>query len=422
MNRSDFNLGQDQPRIEGGQAAALRDAKKVSDLSKCYDLNNPDVAMEVYEKMVADPYYFETSTGKQFLRELLRTAIHSEQYLSNEATISGRYLSTKPEFKENIESKAKKKSIRMKEAKKKTKVFIGKDKKLRAKKERTKAYLMKKWVLLLLLAIMIGIFGFNLYEMMDYEMKSYQSAKKIEELISCILEPVDVVVAKENRIADLIASGIDPELIHEVDNLNKEDLSGQVMTVLHQYSQLYKRNPDMAGWIRIEDTIINYPVMLTKDEEEYYLRRDFDRNSDLNGLPFMDASCDIQTPTTNYLIHGHNMKNGAMFSKLLNYEEEEFYQTHKSIVFDTIYEEGIYDIVAVFQTRVAYQDEDVFRYYGMIQAENENDFMNYVKEIKNMSIYDTGVMVSYGDQLLTLSTCDRRIDNGRFVVVARRRN
>lgn len=416
MEKSDDHQKQVKPRMEGEQAAALRDAKKISELSKHNDLKNPEVAIELYEKIVADPYYFESDSGKQFLRGLLRTAIHSEHYLSNDTTISGRSLSHEVAKEKEVHSKVKTEA----------KVPHRKASKEKRKKVKNKAYHIKKWSLLLLLVIMLAIFGSNLYEMIDYEIKSYQSEKKIEELISCILEPVDVVVSEENRIADLIASGIDPDSIDGSNTLIEEETGNQgglgTHNVLHQYSKLFERNSDMAGWIRIDDTIINYPVMLTKQEEEYYLKRDFDKDSDMNGLPFMDARCDIVTPTTNFLIYGHNMKNGSMFSKLLKYEDAKFYEEHKSIVFDTIYEEGIYDIIAVFQTQVAFQGEEVFRYYEMIQAENENDFINYIKEVKNMSIYDIEATAMYGDQLLTLSTCDRRIENGRFVVVARKRS
>ena len=372
---------------EGGQAAVLRDQRKILQIEAKHNLKNPEIAFEVYEQLIKDPYYFETDHGRQFLRGLLRTAIHSERYLMDEALIYERKRTDQP---------------------------------LRRRSEKSLRKKIIKIFLVLSLIVCLVVFLKSIYEIVEYEVLSHQSAKKIDQLISCILEPIDPYVSEENRLDDMIASGLVTGL-EETGN-DSNHFKENTPEVLHQYSMLYERNTDMAGWIQIPDTIIHYPVMLTKEDEEYYLRRDFDRNEDLCGLPFMDARCEIESPVSNYIIYGHNMKNGSMFSKLLKYESYEFYTQHKEILFDTIYETGVYEIMAVFQTRVAYQDEDIFRYYGMVQAENEAEFMNFVNNVREMSIYDTGVDAVYGDQLLTLSTCDRRIENGRFVVVARKQN
>ena len=185
---------------------------------------------------------------------------------------------------------------------------------------------------------------------------------------------------------------------------------------------MYEKNQDMVGWIRIPDTRINYPVMQTKDDMEYYLRRDFYGNEDVNGLPFLDARCDVEKPSTNLLIYGHSMNSGAMFAGLMDYKDYEFYQKHKIIYFDTVRERGEYEVVAVFQSRVAYVDEVAFRYYNFIQADTQEEFNSFISAVEQLSYYDTGVDVEYGDELLTLSTCDREITDGRLVVLAKKRN
>ncbi len=190
--------------------------------------------------------------------------------------------------------------------------------------------------------------------------------------------------------------------------------------ILPEYAELYNRNPDLVGWMNIPGTIINYPVMQTKDDMEYYLYRDFDRGNDKNGLPFVDARSDVFEPTANVLIYGHCMSSGAMFASLLNYKDKAYFDAHPVIYFDTIYEHAEYEIIACFQSRVAYVGENVFRYYSFIDTDSEAEFNDFVTNIKAMSYYETGETAEFGDSLITLSTCDKEITNGRMVIVARK--
>ena len=191
-------------------------------------------------------------------------------------------------------------------------------------------------------------------------------------------------------------------------------------SVLDKYISLYELNSDLVGWISIEGTEIDYPVMQTLYDEEYYLHRDFYREDAKPGLPFMDSRCIISAPSTNLIIYGHNMKNGSMFADLLKYEDEAFYKEHRFIRFDTIYEEALYEIVAVFRTRVAYSTEDTFRFYNFIQADSAQDFYEYYTAIRSLSLYDIDATAYSSDYLLTLATCEYTVEDGRFVVVARR--
>lgn len=190
--------------------------------------------------------------------------------------------------------------------------------------------------------------------------------------------------------------------------------------IISKYSELYKKNNDFVGWISIEDTNVNYPVMQTLSDEEYYLHRNFDREESEEGLPFMDIRCEVRRPSTNLLVFGHNMKNGDMFADLLNYQDRDYYEKHKIIRFDTVYEEGFYEIIAVFRTRVAYKDENTFRFYNFIEADNETDFRYYMENIRHLSFYQTDSEAEFSDRLLTLSTCEYTEEDGRFVVVAKK--
>ena len=194
-----------------------------------------------------------------------------------------------------------------------------------------------------------------------------------------------------------------------------------VYEVLNEYKTLINKNKKLIGWIKIDDTIIDYPVMQTVNNE-YYLNHNFNQEEDKNGCIFMDYQCDVIKGCDNYILYGHHMQSGKMFGTLDDYSEESYYKKHPTIQFDTIYEKGTYEIMYVFRSKV-YSEEDItFKYYQFINAGSEKEFNSYLNEMANLSLYDTGVTASYGDQLLTLSTCDYQEEQGRFVVVAKRVN
>ena len=135
----------------------------------------------------------------------------------------------------------------------------------------------------------------------------------------------------------------------------------------------------------------------------------------------MDKDVDLNKPSNNFLIYGHRSKSGLMFEDLIKYSKEDFYKQHQTIRFTTTSEDAVYKIISIFYSRVYYKSEkDVFRYYYFTNAENENDFNDYVQKCKKASIYNIETSATYGDQLLTLSTCEYSRENGRFAVVARK--
>ena len=198
---------------------------------------------------------------------------------------------------------------------------------------------------------------------------------------------------------------------------NEEDVDRP--DILDQYKTLYNSNRDIIGWISIPNTKIDYPVMQYSDNT-YYLSHNFDRKDDKAGCLFLDCGCDVIKGSDNYIIYGHHLTSGRMFSSLSDYESKTFYEKHSTISFDTIFETGTYAVMYAFRSRV-YDDMDVnFKYYQFINADSEEEFNSYMNEMKEASYYDTGVTAVYGDQLLTLSTCDYQEENGRFVVVAKK--
>lgn len=188
--------------------------------------------------------------------------------------------------------------------------------------------------------------------------------------------------------------------------------------ILPLYKDLYNQNKSLIGWLKIADTIIDYPVMQSEDNE-YFLDRNFNHQYDKNGSIFLDAQCSIMPRSDNLILYGHHMKSGNMFGNLWRYEDENYYFKHKYIEFDTLYEAGIYEVMYVFRDKVYSQEEVTFKYYEFIDANSKEEFESNMNEMALRSYYDTGVRAEYGDKLLTLSTCDYAQNNGRFVVVAR---
>ena len=187
--------------------------------------------------------------------------------------------------------------------------------------------------------------------------------------------------------------------------------------VLAKYKELYLQNEDMVGWISIAGTTVNYPVMQTPNDPNFYLKHNFEKAYSDLGVPYIQEDCDLAA-SDNLIIYGHHIKGQKMFGALESYKDKDFYEEHKSIQFDTLTEQAEYEIVAVFKT-VAYSSEG-FRYYDFVDAEDEKAFDEYVSKCKEFALYDTGVTAKYGDKLITLSTCEYSAQNGRLVVVAKK--
>ncbi|MCR5627510.1 MAG: class B sortase [Lachnospiraceae bacterium] len=197
-----------------------------------------------------------------------------------------------------------------------------------------------------------------------------------------------------------------------------EETEERVLTILPKYQSLYKKNKNLIGWLTIEGTDINYPVMKSiHGNGEFYLDHDYNGKEDRNGTLFMDDNCDVIKPSENWLIYGHNMKSGKMFGNLTDYKNQAFYETHPTVKFDTIYETGVYKVIYAFESRVYEESEIAFKYYQFIDPASEAEFNSGIKEMEAASYIKSPYTVSYGDRLLMLSTCDYDEANGRFVVV-----
>lgn len=246
---------------------------------------------------------------------------------------------------------------------------------------------LKKIVLLLLIVVFVCGIGYTIY----YLYNSYKDKKDNTNILDNVI--VDDTPATEEKTEKML-----------------------------ELEELQKENNEIIGWLEIEDTNINLPVCQTTDND-FYLTHNYKKEKSKGGSLFLDKNFDLINSSSNYLIYGHRNTQGLMFEDLLKYSKEDFYNNHKTIKFTTNKDDSIYEIMSVFYSRVYYKKEkDVFRYYNFVNANNEEDYNDFVNNCKKSSIYDTGVTTNYGDQLLTLSTCEYSQEDGRFVVVAKKVN
>lgn len=188
-------------------------------------------------------------------------------------------------------------------------------------------------------------------------------------------------------------------------------------SILPEYQPLYEMNNDMVGWIKLEGTNINYPVMQSPGSPDYYLDKNFDKQASKAGAIYVREACDVFKPSDNVVIYGHYISSGQqMFTHLHKYTKKSFWQNNQYITFDTLYEHHTYQVFAVFKTSgtpgIGYP------YHRFNDALDKEDFDEFISKVKELSFYNTGITPQYGDKLITLSTCEYTLTNGRLVVVA----
>ena len=200
----------------------------------------------------------------------------------------------------------------------------------------------------------------------------------------------------------------------------RDEPSEQTRTILPQYAALHAQNPDFFGWIRIEGTKVNYPVMFSPQEPERYLHRDFYGTDAKYGVPFVDGATDVEH-SRNLLIHGHNAKSGILFGDLDKFLNKSFFEKYRYIHFDTLYEERVYEIVAVVKTRIPKEGEDAFRYYDYANIMTDAMYRQYAQVWMSNGVHIVGRSVSFGgSHVITLSTCSYHDKNGRLLILATR--
>lgn len=358
---------------EADYQAGLRDLKKIEELKKKYNLNNPSQLTELYRELGNGAYHFETILGTDFddeIYELIERSKSAEKRGNHSAKNQvgqKQDINMIPQFDED-------------------------ELKAEAIKKLKKKSIIRRVISLIAGGIAVLCLGyFVLYS------QQLQNADHTSSVLSTL--------KKKAPVAEPVV-----HLIDETD---------VTVEILDEYKNLYIKNKSVIGWLKIDDTIIDYPVMQTSNND-YFLNHNFDGEEDKNGSLFLDKDCDVIHRSTNLIVYGHHMKSGKMFGGLNKYSDMAYYEKHPFIQFDSIYEKGVYQIMYVFRDKVYSEEQIAFKYYQFINANSAEEFRSNMQEMAKMSLYHTGVEAIYGDQLLTLSTCDSTEQGGRFVVVARR--
>lgn len=281
---------------------------------------------------------------------------------------------------------------------------------------------MKRWMSNSLIVIFMLVFLVSAFFLGKYFWESRQQKDQYDQLAQIVeqakQEKPQKDPIKETKPADPSDPAAPTQESTEPESelvLVIDPVTGASAYVLPEYAQLYLMNTDLVGWITIDGTTVNYPVMQTPDRVDYYLYRDFFRKDSKHGCIYVRELCDVYN-SDNVVIYGHRMKDGSMFNNLLLYKERDYYEDRRYIQFNTLTERHTYEIVAVFTTVAT---ESGFGYHLFNDAANQEEFDAFIAQCKALSLYDTGVDAQYGDKLITLSTCEYSRDNGRMVLMAK---
>lgn len=174
------------------------------------------------------------------------------------------------------------------------------------------------------------------------------------------------------------------------------------------FAGLKEINPEVIGWIRLEQLGISYPIMQGTDND-YYLTHSFNKEEIKCGSIFMEAENAADFSDDNTFIYGHNMKDKSMFAKLNQFKEEETYKENPEFLIYT--EDGIYRY-RIFSYYEAKTSEESFTY----QFADEQSYGQWLKTVKDRSLYDTGVTPSQEQKTVTLMTCTPSGEEYRFLV------
>ena len=247
---------------------------------------------------------------------------------------------------------------------------------------------MKKTFNIVLICICVCVLCFSGYKLVSYFAENSRAENAYEEI-------------RPPELADSVS----------ISNTTFED-------VLPYYQKLHEQNSHFIGWLSIPGTNVNYPVMQTPQEPNYYLYRDFHQKDAPSGSLFASELSNVTKPSDVVIINGHRMKTGAMFGNFGRLLERDYLTDHSDVVFDTMVGRNEYKIWCVFTESVDTGSAYEFKYYNYSEFRDEADFKSFVAQARaNMNIENLDITPEYGDKILLLSTCEYSHDNGRLVVV-----
>ena len=277
---------------------------------------------------------------------------------------------------------------------------------------------MKKKIQIILLIVLVTVMATSIFYLISY----YKKTNKDNE----IFKNLEQVGTNKNELENSFFED-DSELSNNVENnqTNVGSSNRQNSTLRNKtasYSSLDLKslkikNGDTEGWIKIDNTKINYPVMQNGD---FYLHNNFYKKYSISGTPYLASYCNVNS-SDNLIIYGHHMSNGSMFAGLDIYKTYNGYKNHKYIKFFTLIDdktiENQYEVVGAYKVQPNIEVANIL--YGTTKFRNVEEFNKYKNVLKNKSLYDTGANLNYGDKFITLSTCEYSQKNGRLVVVGK---
>lgn len=268
-------------------------------------------------------------------------------------------------------------------------------------------------MLITLIVIFSVIFLISLWWVIGYFSDSGENTVLYEDLSQLVEQVRQTIPTEPSLDPDAPTVETKDPFVHITD-----PETGDSVAILPEYAAIYEKNNDLVGWITIEGTAIDYPVLQTPDSPNYYLKHNFEKKSSSYGAIYASEACDVFAPSDNVVLFGHRMNDGSMFAGLLKYKDKAYLEEHPTIRFDTLRERHTYQIISVF--KIPSVSNNKFLYHQFTEFDHESRFNTFLSLCEDYQLYDTGVTAEYGDQLITLSTCERSQRNGRIVVVAKR--
>ena len=264
---------------------------------------------------------------------------------------------------------------------------------------------MKKALYVIVIMILIIAFCVSAFLVARYVLEGKKQADRYEDLANI----------KNQAQTSVPTQATKPSTATEPSKPGFEVISDPTVEggILLDYAELHDMNPDLAGWIKIEGTKVDYPVMQTStNNKDYYLKRDFDKQDSVRGCIYAREECDLEKPSDNITMFGHNMKDGTMFGRLTQYEKSiDYLKAHPFVDFSTLWHQERYVIFAVVDVSLNTSSENFLDYFAHPR------FSSDIRRAELASMYAIPMDVKPSDALLTLSTC---LDENRLVVIARR--
>ena len=262
-----------------------------------------------------------------------------------------------------------------------------------------------------LAVILIGVLAFAGYQALKIYIPQSEESKEFES----VKQEADVKDISAQEIIDAAGAGTGSSKSGSPAGKTSSSAAADNAP----FRALNKSNSDFVGWLSIEDTVIDYPVMKSAESDpEFYLHRDFDKNYSFSGTLFIGEGCNADSDA--FVIYGHNMNSGSMFGSLDSYKSGSFALAHKDIVFRTPKENRVYRVFAAFQTKLLPEDSDEFAYYRSVGELSRDEYDDALENIQKMSLISLNEAPKFPEQIMFLSTCYYHTDEGRFVVAAYR--